>query len=257
MRLVPDLHYTEKISLKKVVSQTVTSIFYPEVILLLFLPLAISAVVVALLFLFTAGSLSSFYQASLQSMTSGSAQTWFGSYLHWLAPAFPFIFILLLIALAFPLIIVCNLVITSVLTSSYLVKLIAKRDFPNLQPKGKARFSEGLLNSIFSVLIYLFIWIVTLPLWFIPGVQIALPILLTAWLNRRICAFDALTDFATDAEFGQLRAETKNKSYLVGLITATFNYVPLAFFVSPVFTMVAFIYFHLGILQAKRSAASE
>ncbi|MBC7464467.1 MAG: EI24 domain-containing protein [Bdellovibrio sp.] len=257
MRLVPDLHYTEKISFKKVFLQTLKSIFYPEIILLLFLPLAISAVVVALLFLLMAGSLTSIYQAGLQTLTSGSAHSWFGSYFDWLAPAFPFIFILLLIAIAFPLIVVCNLFLTSILASSYLVKLIAKRDFPGLQPKGKARFVEGLLNSVVSVLIYLLAWIVTLPLWLIPGFQVALPVLLTAWLNRRICAFDALTDFASDAEFKQVYAETKNKSYLVGLITAGFNYVPLAFFISPVFTMVAFIYFHLAILQAKRSAASE
>lgn len=249
------------VQLKKVATQTLASLFYPEVILLLFLPLVISVFLVIGFFVITIPIWHRIYDFGLEGLLPywhhfiaetglQNMQSWIG----WMAAFFPILFILLLIGLAFPIVIASNLILTSLLSSSYLVKLIGRRDFPNLQIQGSSRTVKSIINTLQAVAIYSFLWLVTLPLWIIPGAQLILPVLLTGWLNRRVCVFDALTEFANDDEFESVRKQIYGKAYVVGLGTAGFNYVPLAFFISPVFTMVAFTYFSLGALEAKRSA---
>ena len=149
-----------------------------------------------------------------------------------------------------------NLATTSLLGSTYLVHFIARRDYKDLQLMGRPRFAEGLTNTLTSSVLFLFFWLITLPLWLIPGLALILPVMLTAWLNRRIGSFDALTDFATDEELKiQLEMNT-TRGFFLGLVTALLNYVPLAFLIAPVLTMVAFIHLNLTSLRlARRSLA--
>lgn len=249
---------TPEIPLKKIISQTLGSLFYPEVVLLLVLPIFISVVLVSFILWVSWGFWTGLYSQGLQ-LIDPSWQSFLGAMPHFMAqilttfrPVIPILAMFLFFAMTFPLVIVVNLVITSILTSGFLVKLIVKRDFPDLQKSGKPRLVLSLWNTFGSAILYVGLWVVSLPLWFIPGAQLVLPIVLTAWLNRRICTFDALTDFATDEELSALKKDSADKGYVVGLMTAGLNYIPFTLIISPVMTMVAFIYLGLGSLQNKR-----
>ncbi len=75
-------------------------------------------------------------------------------------------------------------------------------------------------------------------------------------VDRQICTFDALTEFATDEEFSEIRQSTSGRAYALGLVTASLNYFLLALFFAPVLTMVAIIYMALGNLQIRREFPS-
>lgn len=166
---------------------------------------------------------------------------------------FYFLFFISLLSLFFPLMIVINLGVTSFLASTKMVKTIAAKDYSHLTIEGHGRTVASLWNLIWASVLYIFLWVITLPLWLIPGAQLILPILLTAGYNRRICTFDALTEFADDDEFKKLMQLTKKRGYLVGLLTAFINYIPFAFLISPVLTMIAFSHLALSELSLERN----
>jgi hypothetical protein len=103
--------------------------------------------------------------------------------------------------------------------------------------------------------LFLIAWAISFPFWFFPGAQLAIPELLTAWLNREVCTFDAATEFATDEELLLLKKETQTPGYVLGLVTAAINFIPFGFFVSPVLTMVAYTYMSLQALETLRVSA--
>lgn len=177
-------------------------------------------------------------------------------YLQAMTPILHLLFFVLLVGVSLPLVVVVNLILISILTSSYLVQTIAKSFYPELEKKGESGGLAGVWNTLSSSFLYLVAWFVLLPFWIVPGVQVLLPILLTAWLNRRICTFDALVEYATKDELHLLKEKTAGTGYILGLVTSGLNYIPLALLISPVVTMVAFIHLQLEALQLDRRQKS-
>lgn len=241
-----------------VLSGIFKSLLYPEIVLTMFLPFFVSLVLVIMGLWFSRDFWMSYvasgplafqpYWMWLFERSPG----WLHPVLNFLSAVAPWVLFLILLALCYPLVIVMNLIFVSILVSAYLVKLIARRDFKDLEFKGRSRLAEGLANTLTSSALFLFFWLLTLPLWLIPGAGLVLPFLLTAWLNRRICTFDALTDLATDEEMKSIPLETSTSGYVLGLVTTAMNYIPFAFFISPVLTMVGFAHLNLQALQSKR-----
>ncbi len=252
-----------KVRLAPLLGSMFGSLLYPQVVLLIFLPFMASIILVGLglwlswdfwssYFYNGASMLQPYWQSVMQSSPS-FLQSLF-SFLSFMAP---WVLFFILFALSYPVVIALNLLIVSLLASTYLVRFIARRDYKDLALHGRARLAEGLWNTFSSALLFLFLWIVTLPLWIIPGAAFILPLTLTAWFNRRVCTFDALTDFASDIEIRQQKKLTSQQGYYLGLITAGLNYIPLAFLISPVLTMVGFIHLNLTSLQNQRHSQDK
>lgn len=258
-----DIPQNKKILVAEILGQTLKSLFYPQVFLLLFLPLLISIIFVSVTLWLTWGFWAAIFNQGL-IFVDPFLQTFFSSLplfiiqiFQLLSPLVSILLFLAALALAFPVVMIFNLALTSLLSSRYLAYCIASRDFPDLQQKGRPRMGLSMWITLRSSFLYLLIWLLTLPLWLIPLVQLVLPILLTGWLNRQICTFTALTDFANDEEIQSLELKTASQGYILGLITAGFNYIPFAVFFSPILTLIAFIYLELGYLQLGRQAATE
>lgn len=247
-----------KPKLKTVLGGMVGSLFYPQVILTMFLPFIISLVMVVIGLWLTRDFWISFFTSGPLALQPywfwllDRAPIWIHPVLNFLSTVAPWLLFVVLLVFSYPLIVVVNLIFVSILVSTYLVKFIARRDYSELELKGRPRFIEGVMNTLTSSGIFLLVWFVTLPLWLIPGAGLVLPFLLTAWLNRRICTFDSLTDFANDEEFNFVKIETSTQGYVLGLLTTLLNYIPFAFFVSPVLTMVGFTHLNLQALRAAR-----
>ena len=245
-------------SLLKVMQKTFTSIFYPQVALLFLIPMAVSVFFVIGVFWLTWDFWLNIFNEGLLFLNPWwqRALSYLPIYLEHLlndlAPVTTFLFFLLLFALGLPLFVVLNLAVTSLLASTYLVGFIARKDFPALLKKGSPSILKSLWHTLNSCFWFLFFWMITLPLWLIPGVQIILPTLFMAWLNRRICLYDALVDYATPEELKIVRSQHTGQSFALGLITTLFNYLPFAIVFSPVLSLVAFIYFALPTLAHLR-----
>lgn len=134
------------------------------------------------------------------------------------------------------------------------VKYLSKRDFPELQEKGEAGTIAGLWVTLKAVVIFLIGWIVTLPLWLIPGMALVLPILLTAYLLIAVMRFDALVEHATKQEMKLIKKRDSSSAWLIGIVCAVLSFIPPILLIMPVMSALAFTHHYLGNLQNMRSS---
>lgn len=146
-------------------------------------------------------------------------------------------------------------VIAATVILPLLLRLLARSDYRDVAPLGRDSFIASTVNSLVAVVGYLGGWLVTLPLWLIPGAALVLPIMLLAWLNRRTFAFDALAAHATPAEWQEIKRRHGGSFYLLGLILAFAAHVPLLGLFVPSFTALAYVHLGLEVLRRLRRGA--
>lgn len=108
-----------------------------------------------------------------------------------------------------------------------LLKHLSETEYRDLAMLGRDSFVAATLNSLGAALLFVLQWMLTIPLWLIPGLSLVVPLLLMAWLNRRTFAYDALSAHAGEEEWQVLSARHKGPFLLLGLCMALLAHVPL------------------------------
>ncbi len=150
-----------------------------------------------------------------------------------------------------PLVFVTALVITALFAMPMLIRLVAERDFPQLERKNGGSIVGNLLNTLFAILIFIVIWVVTSPLWLV-GVGIIIPFVAAAYLNQRLFRYDALAEHASHEEMKALVSANQSSLWGLGLLTGLTQFVPILNLFAPVLSGLAFIHFGLGRLACLR-----
>jgi uncharacterized protein involved in cysteine biosynthesis len=206
------------------------------------------------------GGLAFLFRASLydwlqQWLASyGISGTYFGISFGWLGDTLA---VVVFFALLIPLINITALLITSAFAMPFLLRYVSARDYTDLETKGGGNIWGSVWNTIIGVSIFCVLWIITLPLWLIPPLAIVLPILLSAYLNQKLFGYDALTDHASEPEYQMLVRQTRSNLWLLAILVAFIQFIPLANFVAPVFMGLAFIHFTLARLRLLRNTPVE
>jgi hypothetical protein len=99
---------------------------------------------------------------------------------------------------------------------------------------------QSIWVSASSTAIYLVGWLLTLPLWLVPGLAFVLPVGWLAWFNARTLTFDALTSHADDAELGSLRRHYRGSFFVIGGVGALMAHIPILGFFAASFTALMF-----------------
>lgn len=107
---------------------------------------------------------------------------------------------LVVIFMVTPLIVVVCLLVVALMMTPMLVRLVAKRRFPDLEERQGATLWHSLAWSLGSTLLALIALVITIPLWFVPPLVLVLPPLIWGWLTYRVMAFDALATHASREE---------------------------------------------------------
>lgn len=157
-----------------------------------------------------------------------------------------------LLALLIPITLITALIIISTIAMPVMVRQISQDDFPDLELKHGAGNMDGLLNSLSSSFIYVLLWLSTLPLWIFGPFAMILPILLNAYLNKRILTYDALADHASCEEMEDIVRNSGKKLYFLGVILAFVQFIPLINLVAPIYAGLAFAYLCLAELKKLR-----
>ncbi|MGE5384352.1 MAG: EI24 domain-containing protein [Betaproteobacteria bacterium] len=145
--------------------------------------------------------------------------------------------------------------LAATLVMPWLLEHIAARDYPDVARMGADSFVAAATNSVVATVLFIFGWLLTLPLWLIPGGALIVPLLLMAWLNRRTFAYDALSLHATPGEWRTLRRGRRKDLFLLGLIMAILAHVPLIGLLVPAFTALAYVHYSLEALRRARGGA--
>ena len=88
-----------------------------------------------------------------------------------------------------------------------------------------------------------------------PGLGIVIPLLLTAWLNRRAFRYDALMMHADRDEMKLIPERNASGLMMLGVGCALLAYVPILNLVAPAFCGLAFVHYLLEALQQHRQAS--
>ena len=136
-----------------------------------------------------------------------------------------------------------------------MLRHLSQGEYRDVAAMGKDSFVAAAVNSIGASLIFIVAWVVTIPLWLIPGFSLLIPLLLMGWLNRRTFAYDALSMHATDGEWASLQAVQKTPLFMLGLTMALLAHIPLVGLLAPALAALSFVHFGLEALRRSRGEA--
>jgi len=178
---------------------------------------------------------------------------------QWLEPALGFVRLdfgdasliaanVILFLLFVPLVYLTALFILGVFGMQKMVDHVAQRSYPQLARRRGGGTAGSAANGIITLAGMLGLFIVSLPLWFIPPLWPLIPLVILSWGNQRLLRYDALAEHADSAEMARIFRERRGALYVLGFLLALLAYVPLVQFLGPVVFGLAFIRYLLGAL---------
>jgi uncharacterized protein involved in cysteine biosynthesis len=138
------------------------------------------------------------------------------------------------------------IIMVSLGTSLYSEKLLlnlAKKHYPDVPVIGSADITTSILLTLKASVVFLLLFIITLPLLFIPLLGQMWILYLWSILLKGPTIYDVGALFITDKK---TRKEKKKKTTVLAMIAALFNYIPLINIFAPVFAQILFLHHILG-----------
>ncbi|WP_235046316.1 EI24 domain-containing protein [Bdellovibrio bacteriovorus] len=163
----------------------------------------------------------------------------------WLAMIF-------LVMVFIPLAYVISVLIVSVFVMPIVLKWVGDQDFRTLEKRRGGTIAGSVWNTVKATILFVVAFMMTLPLWLIPGCQLVVPLVLTAWLNKKVFLYDVLQDYASKEERKSIESEESGSLYLMGLLLGLLSYIPLAFFFVPIISALSYTYYGLNALEERR-----
>jgi hypothetical protein len=136
-----------------------------------------------------------------------------------------------------------------------MLKHLSQSEYRDVAAMGKDNFIAAAANSVLASLLFVIGWLVTIPLWLIPGFSLLMPLLLMGWLNRRTFAYDALSMHATAGEWQAIRQGQKTPLFMLGLTMALLAHLPIVGLLVPALAALSFVHYGLEALRRSRSGA--
>jgi hypothetical protein len=124
---------------------------------------------------------------------------------------------LIAILLLLPLMIVTSLIFMGVAAMPAIVNHVSQRQFPTLERKGNGGFIGSVKVNISSFLIFIPLWLLTLPLYVIPPLALVVQVVLWGWLTARVMSYDALAEHATTDEYATIMRRERRQLILIGI----------------------------------------
>jgi CysZ protein len=206
---------------------------------------------------------------TLAALYWGQAATWIDLKLHtwpayaWAVSLWPVTLFaawlawLLLLFLFVPAVLITAVLIISVVSMPAMVAHVGERDYPGLTRRKGGTLAGSLWNALASLILFMLLFAVTLPLWLFPLLWPVLPVVLFGYFNQRVFRYDALAEHATAMEMAELIAHNRGELFLLGIALALIGHLPLIGLAVPVYGGLVFIHYGLARLGELRSAPIE
>ncbi len=133
---------------------------------------------------------------------------------------------LIVLVLATPVIVLVCLLLVAVCMTPFMVDLVGRRRFPQLQKRHGGSWLVGIAWSLGSTLLAVIALVLSMPMWLIPPLVLILPPLVWGWLTYRVFAFDALASHASADERRQLMRENRSTLLAMGVLCGYLGAAP-------------------------------
>jgi hypothetical protein len=164
---------------------------------------------------------------------------------------------LLLLFLFVPVVLITAVLIISIVSMPAMVTHVGEREYSGLARRKGGTFAGSLWNALFSLVMFLVLFAVTLPLWLLPPLWPVLPIVLLGYFNQRVYRYDALAEHGTAEEIDAFIARNRGELFLLGVALALIGHVPLIGLAMPVYGGLVFIHYGLARLAESRDEPIE
>jgi len=134
------------------------------------------------------------------------------------------------------------IIIIALLTSLYSEKLLialAKKHYPNVTVVGSAEIATSILLTLKASIVFLLLFIITIPLLFIPLFGQVVILYLWSILLKEPTIYDVGALFINDKT---ILKDKRQKTRILAMIAALFNYIPLINIFAPVFAQILFLH---------------
>ena len=161
-----------------------------------------------------------FVQYELFSYTSG----WLGSL--GLGMLKTVVVPLIAMLLMLPLMVLTALVFIGVAAMPAISRHVGARHYAQLEQRHGGSLIGSALTALGAMLTFIVLWLLSLPLYFIPPLAVAVQTLLWGWLTSRVMVYDALADYASAEEREQLLQQHRWPLLAIGVVSGLAGAVP-------------------------------
>jgi len=148
---------------------------------------------------------------------------------------------MLAMLLLLPLMILTSLAFMGVAAMPAIGRHVGARQFPGLEKKQGGSFLGSVKTNLTGFLIFIPLWIATLPLFMLGPLAIAAQVLLWGWLTARVMSYDALAEHASADERAQLLRTHQRRLLVIGMVSGAAGALPgIAWIGGTVFSVVLF-----------------
>jgi uncharacterized protein involved in cysteine biosynthesis len=136
--------------------------------------------------------------------------------------AVPIVAILLLL----PLMIITSLVFMGVIAMPAIGRHVARRQYPSLERKDGGSMLGSLGVNLSAIIVFVVLWLVSLPLYALPPVALVAQALLWGWLTAKVMSYDALAAHASVEERHELMRRCRWPLLAIGTLSGLAGSLP-------------------------------
>ncbi|HJV52055.1 MAG TPA: EI24 domain-containing protein [Noviherbaspirillum sp.] len=125
-----------------------------------------------------------------------------------------------------PLMILTALVFVGTMAMPIIVRHVATRHHPQLERRKGGSIWGSLWVALSSFVVFVLLWLVTLPLTLFPPLAFVVHPLLWGWLTYRVMAYDALAEHASSQEYRDIVRLHRWPLLTIGAITGAMGAAP-------------------------------
>ncbi len=133
---------------------------------------------------------------------------------------------LLAMLLLLPLMICTSLVFMGVAAMPAIVKHVSARQFPLLEKKSGGSFIGSIKANVGGFLMFVPLWLLTLPLYVIAPLAVLAQVVLWGWLTSHVMSYDALADHASAEERATIMRQHRRHLTLIGMVSGAAGALP-------------------------------
>jgi hypothetical protein len=133
---------------------------------------------------------------------------------------------LLAMLLLLPLMILTSLLFMGLAAMPAVARYVGTRQFPALEMKQGGSLLGSLALNLGTLLLFLLLWLLTLPLYFFPPVALVAQVALWGWMTARVMSYDALAAYASEPERTALARAHRRPLLAIGMVSGAAGALP-------------------------------
>ena len=142
--------------------------------------------------------------------------------------------------LLLPLMVVTALLFVGAIAMPAIARHVASRHYPQLAQLHGGSLAGSLGVSLGSFLVFMLLWLVTLPLNALPPLAFVVQPVLWGWLTYRVMAYDALAEHASSEERRLLMREHRWPLLMIGIAAGAMGAAPTLLWLGGALSVILF-----------------